>query len=188
MSCANFYHPAMSPLILARTLATPRSHRSRPPAKRAASSLSSPIPTSSHPPANATLNPEKTRIIPLMFAASPEDASLEFHYSDSGFCNGGSLRASASGSTSMPLRCKCRGRNVHALLKQSYPELIPKIRFVKIDTEGLRAVRPRISPRLDHPDQAVYENRGLHAPEPRATLAPCNRSITSLGYTIRRNR
>ncbi len=33
---------------------------------------------------NAELNPEKTQIIPLMFAATPEDAEMEFQYSDSG--------------------------------------------------------------------------------------------------------
>ena len=38
---------------------------------------------------NAALNPDKTHILPLPFAATPEDAELVFQYSDSGYCNGG---------------------------------------------------------------------------------------------------
>jgi len=38
---------------------------------------------------NAELNAATTNIIPLMFAATPEDAEMEFQYSDSGYCNGG---------------------------------------------------------------------------------------------------
>ena len=41
---------------------------------------------------NSELNTEKTNIIPLMFAATPEDAEMEFQYSDSGYCNGGRFR------------------------------------------------------------------------------------------------
>src|SRR5215212_8498167 len=35
--------------------------------------------------ANSTLNREKTRIVPLMFAATQEDGEYEFEYSDAGF-------------------------------------------------------------------------------------------------------
>ena len=38
---------------------------------------------------NAGLNPARTHIVPLMFAAMPEDGEFEFEYSDSGYCNGG---------------------------------------------------------------------------------------------------
>ncbi len=38
---------------------------------------------------NAALNPSKTRIVPLMFAAMPQDGEFEFEYSDAGYCNGG---------------------------------------------------------------------------------------------------
>ena len=38
---------------------------------------------------NAGLNPSSTHIVPLMFAAMPEDGEFEFEYSDPGYCNGG---------------------------------------------------------------------------------------------------
>src|SRR6185295_7687850 len=38
---------------------------------------------------NAGLNPSATHIVPLMFAAMPEDGEFEFEYSDEGYCNGG---------------------------------------------------------------------------------------------------
>ena len=39
--------------------------------------------------ANARLNTERTNLVPLPFAATPEDGKYVFEYSDSGFCNGG---------------------------------------------------------------------------------------------------
>ena len=134
---------------------------------------------------NAALNPEKTRIIPLMFAASPEDASLEFHYSDSGFCNGGSFEGISKWFHFHAFALQVQGRNVHALLKQSYPELIPRIRFVKIDTEGyepfvLESLRELITQTKPYMKIEVYTHLSR---ERRRAL---HRSITSLGYTIRR--
>ena len=78
-----------------------------------------------------------------------------------------------------------QGRNVHALLKQSYSELIPKIRFVKIDTEGyepfvLESLRELITQTKPYMKIEVYTHLSH---ERRRAL---HRSITSLGYTIRR--
>ncbi len=134
---------------------------------------------------NAALNPEKTRIIPLMFAASPEDVSLEFHYSDSGFCNGGRFEGISKWFHFHAFALQVQGRNVHALLKQSYPELIPRIRFVKIDTEGyepfvLESLRELIAQTKPYMKIEVYTHLSR---ERRRAL---HRSITSLGYTIRR--
>ena len=38
---------------------------------------------------NAELNKDKTKIIPLNFAATDSDGEFEFNYSDASFCNGG---------------------------------------------------------------------------------------------------
>lgn len=84
---------------------------------------------------NAGLNPLATHIVPLMFAAMPEDGEFEFEYSDEGYCNGGFHQASAwkHGHFS---KLRVQGRNLINYLRETAPEAIAKVRFVKIDTEG----------------------------------------------------
>lgn len=89
---------------------------------------------------NAALNPAKTNIIALMFAATPEDAEMEFQYSDSGFCNGGRFEGVSKWVHGHAFRLKVQGRNVRAFLQANYPELISRIRYIKIDTEGYESV------------------------------------------------
>ncbi len=85
---------------------------------------------------NSELNTEKTRIIPLMFAATPEDAEMEFQYSDSGFCNGGRFQGMSRWIHGHAFKLKVQGRNLHSYIHKEFPELLPRIRFIKIDTEG----------------------------------------------------
>ncbi len=85
---------------------------------------------------NAKLNPQKTRIIPLPFAATPEDAELVFQYSDSGYCNGGQFDQISRWTHGHAFELRVQGRNLLNYLEASHPELIPKIRYIKIDTEG----------------------------------------------------
>jgi FkbM family methyltransferase len=89
---------------------------------------------------NAELNPGKTKIIPLMFAATAQDAEMEFLYSDSGYCNGGRFEGISKWLHWHAFRLKVHGRNLQSFLKATYPELIPKIRYIKIDTEGYDSV------------------------------------------------
>jgi FkbM family methyltransferase len=90
--------------------------------------------------ANVEWNAAKTSIIPLMFAAAPEDTELEFQYSDSGYCNGGRFEGMSQWSHGHAFKLKVQGKNLHAFLKKTYPELIPRIRYIKIDTEGYEPV------------------------------------------------
>jgi len=85
---------------------------------------------------NAELNGDKTRIIPLMFAATPEDAEMEFQYSDSGFCNGGRFEGVSKWTHGHAFKLKVQGKNLRAFVVANYPQLIPRIRYIKIDTEG----------------------------------------------------
>ena len=89
---------------------------------------------------NAELNVEKTNIIPLMFAATPEDAEMEFQYSDSGYCNGGRFEGMRKWQHGYAFKLTVRGRNLHSFLKETYPQLLPRIRYIKIDTEGYESV------------------------------------------------
>lgn len=91
--------------------------------------------------ANAALNPSKTRIVPLMFAAMPVDGEFDFEYSDSGYCNGGFHDGIARWKHGHFVRLRVTGRNLHAYLRTNASEMLPRIRYIKIDTEGFdRAV------------------------------------------------
>ena len=85
---------------------------------------------------NAELNSDKTRIIPLMIAATPSDAALEFEYSDPGFCNGGRHTGLSRWQHGHAFNLTVQGRNLLALLRREYAELLPRIRYIKIDAEG----------------------------------------------------
>lgn len=82
--------------------------------------------------ANASLNREKTSIVPLPFAAAEEDGQLTFTYSDPGFSSGG-----------LPVpgrrrffRLQVSGKNVVRLLEREFPDRLERVRYVKIDTDG----------------------------------------------------
>jgi FkbM family methyltransferase len=85
---------------------------------------------------NAELNPSKSKIIPLMFAAASEDAELEFRYSDAGFCNGGQFAGISRWVHGHAFTLTVQGKNLQKFLQENYSELIPRIRYIKMDTEG----------------------------------------------------
>jgi len=85
---------------------------------------------------NAALNREMTNIIPLMFAATPQAGEFEFEYSDSGFCNGGFHEGISKWRHGHAFRLKVRGENLQLYLERNHPDLISKIRLIKVDAEG----------------------------------------------------
>ena len=134
---------------------------------------------------NSELNREKTNIIPLMFAATPEDTELEFSYSDSGFCNGGRFEGVSKWKHGHAFRLKVEGRNLESLFAAQYADLIPRLRYIKMDTEGYEAsvldslgtLIPRLKPFLK------LEVYGKSGEEQRRDLF---RRISALGYEIRK--
>jgi FkbM family methyltransferase len=134
---------------------------------------------------NAQLNPDKTRIIPLMIAATAEDGPLEFEYSDAGFCNGGRHEGISKWRHGHAFKLEVSGRNVEKLLRDQYPELTPRIRYIKIDAEGydhavvssieglIRAQRPYLK-------VEIYKHTEA---EPRTAFL---KFIESLGYRLHR--
>ena len=86
--------------------------------------------------ANAALNPEKARVSPLMFAAMPTDGQFEFEYSDSGYCNGGFHDRIARWRHGHFDRLRVEGRNLAEYLRRHAPEVLPRLRYIKVDTEG----------------------------------------------------
>ena len=90
---------------------------------------------------NAALNKSKANIIPLNFAATPTDGNFEFEYSDPGFCNGGLHQHVGRWRHAHFFKLPVIGRNIPAYLDSNYPDEARRVRYVKIDTEGLdRAV------------------------------------------------
>jgi FkbM family methyltransferase len=85
---------------------------------------------------NSELNTERTNIIPLMFASTPEDGGYIFEYSDAGFCNGGFHEGISKWKHGHAFELKVEGKNLQKFLHSYYPELIPRIRFIKVDAEG----------------------------------------------------
>ena len=85
---------------------------------------------------NSRLNPALTRIVPLMFAAMPEDGEYEFEYSDEGYCNGGFHGSTSAWRHGHFTKLRVQGRNLLAYLRATAPEVLSRVTFVKIDTEG----------------------------------------------------
>lgn len=134
---------------------------------------------------NAELNPEKTNIIPLLFAATPEEAEMEFRYSDPGFCNGGRFEGMSKWLHGHAFKLKVQGRNLHAFLQKHYPGLIPRIRYIKTDTEGYESVVLQSLAQLiaqSKPYLKVEVYRKLDDAERRALF----RTIAQLGYEVRK--
>jgi FkbM family methyltransferase len=134
---------------------------------------------------NAEFNTEKTNIIPLMFAATPEDAEMEFQYSDSGYCNGGRFEGMSKWLHGHAFKQKVQGKNLHAFIQTSYPELLPRIRYIKMDTEGYEAaVIHSLSGMISQykPFLKVEVYRKLDDAQRRALYG----SIAGLGYIVRK--
>lgn len=85
---------------------------------------------------NASLNSEKTRIKPLMFAAMRADGFYEFQYGEEGYCNGGYHEGMSKWLHGSAFKVRVEGRNLPDFLLRTHPDLIPRIRFIKVDAEG----------------------------------------------------
>ena len=85
---------------------------------------------------NASLNRDKTNIVPLNVAATDHDDEFTFHYSDGAFCNGGFLDQINSRRHGHRAPLKVQGRNLETLLRREYASRLPRLTWVKIDTEG----------------------------------------------------
>jgi len=132
---------------------------------------------------NSELNTARTNIIPLMFAATPEDTEMEFQYSDSGFCNGGRFEGISKWRHGHAFRLKVQGRNLESLLKEKYPELVSRIRYIKMDTEGYEsAVLQSLGGLL--PQCKPYLKVEVYRKSEDARRRTLHRAIAALGYAI----
>lgn len=85
---------------------------------------------------NSNLNLDKTNIVPLMFAATPQPGTFYFEYSDEGFCNGGLHDNISKWRHGHAFKLKVQGKHLPSYLNKYHADLIPKIRLIKVDAEG----------------------------------------------------
>jgi len=85
---------------------------------------------------NALLNRDKTNVVPLNFAATSEDGSFTFNYSDASFCNGGFLSQINNPRHGHPYALQVEGKNLSAFVRREYAEQLERLTFIKIDAEG----------------------------------------------------
>jgi FkbM family methyltransferase len=78
---------------------------------------------------NASLNLDKTNIIPLNFAATDNDGHFIFNYSDASFCNGGFLSQINSKRHKHNFTLEVEGKKFARLLVQRTQKRFRKIKF-----------------------------------------------------------
>lgn len=86
--------------------------------------------------ANATLNKDKTNIVPLNFAATTSDGEFVFGSSDPSYGNGGIVGYTHNKKRNVRYTFKVTGKNLEQYLRQHYAASLPKLTFIKIDAEG----------------------------------------------------
>jgi FkbM family methyltransferase len=133
--------------------------------------------------ANSALNRTKTNIFPLNIAATPEDGSFDFEYSDPGFCNGGLHAGIDSWKHAHFFKLKVTGRNVPNFLSVNFPEEARRVRYIKIDTEGFdRAVASSMRNLLV--EQRPYLKTEMYKHTPESERLGYYRDLRELGYTL----
>jgi FkbM family methyltransferase len=85
---------------------------------------------------NVRLNAGIVNIKTIMAAAGVEEGFLEFEYSDSGFCNGGRHEGISAFRHGHAFKQKVFAVNLENELRGDYQDQLPRLSFVKIDTEG----------------------------------------------------
>jgi FkbM family methyltransferase len=85
---------------------------------------------------NARLNQDFTHIIPLCFAATDEDGTFKFQYSDASFCNGGFLDSIENTTHRHNFELDVEGKNLERYLLENHKDDLPKLNLIKVDAEG----------------------------------------------------
>lgn len=100
---------------------------------------------------NADLNVGKARIVPLNFAATLTTGPIQFEYSDAGFCNGGRHEGVSRWRHGHAFRLTVRGENLQHYVCTKHPDVVGRLRFIKVDAEGYDlAVLESISGLIEH--------------------------------------
>lgn len=85
---------------------------------------------------NAGLNKDKTNIQAYCFAATKDEGSFVFNYSDASFCNGGFLSEIENQKHNHNYELEVQGRNLQDFLFKNYADRLDMLDLIKIDAEG----------------------------------------------------
>lgn len=85
---------------------------------------------------NIKLNPDKTNMLAHNVAITEKEDEFYYNSSEASFGNGGLSLTNESKHGKYSLSTKVKGVNLETLLKKEYADYIPKLKLIKIDTEG----------------------------------------------------
>ncbi|MEZ6135852.1 MAG: FkbM family methyltransferase [Pirellulaceae bacterium] len=85
---------------------------------------------------NAALNQNIGKIHPHNLAVTDETRMYEFSYNDPGFMNGGAVEQTRDVRHGDAFRIHVQGVHLESFLDNEYPQLISRIKYIKIDAEG----------------------------------------------------
>jgi FkbM family methyltransferase len=136
---------------------------------------------------NAALNRERTRIIPYCLAIAPQDGTLTFEYGDEGFCNGGRHEEYSKWRHGSVFEQQVSAVRLESFLAAHHPDLVDRIRLVKVDTEGFdRFVLESMRGLIERVRPFIRTEVFVLAPaEKRIELI---RTVEGMGYDVRRMR
>jgi FkbM family methyltransferase len=98
---------------------------------------------------NASLNRDRTNIVPRCLAATNVDGTFVFHYSDASFCNGGFRSQQRWRLYRRKYPLAVEGRNLLQMLRNEFAAWLSKLTYIKVDAEGYdRAILASIMPIL----------------------------------------
>ena len=132
---------------------------------------------------NARLNPEKTHIVPLPYAATADDGTFTFHYSDGGFCNGGFRSQERTRLFRRKYPLEVQGRDLQQVVENNFSDWLNRLSYVKVDAEGydLRV--------LESIESLIRHNRPVISSEVYKKLGSIQRDalfdfFDALGYDV----
>ena len=85
---------------------------------------------------NARANDEVVNIRTMMAAAATTEGFLEFEYSDSGYCNGGRHEGISVLRHGHAFKLEVFCVDMEKELRENFSDLLPRLKFIKVDTEG----------------------------------------------------
>lgn len=133
---------------------------------------------------NSQLNKDKTNIVPYCLAATATEGEFVFEYSDPGYSNGGRHIGISNWKHGHAFPLKVRGVVLSRFLRECHPDVLRKLRYIKIDVEGydldvLRSILDVLSESRPYVRTEVY--KWLGDEKRRETF----RFFSDLSYTLR---
>lgn len=86
--------------------------------------------------ANAALNPGRTNIIPIPYAASESDGPLTFDYGNPWLSNGGEHTGVSPWQHGSAFSIPVEGRRIDPIIRARFANRLGRLRYIKTDAEG----------------------------------------------------